>query len=271
MPTRIDWCDESINPLGHWCFGPGGTKDNPKPCAYCYAKKMAARGMYCEKCKSFAKPHTHFEQLEKLAKWKRPKTIFIQSMGDLFHDEVPDEWIQEVFRACEVAPQHRYLFLTKNPKRYKCNILHAMLNQYHKVYIHNLYIPPEETFGLHVLRKKADSYEYPKNMYFGTTITRQYDANRRNYGLSSQMQGFLSLEPLQEKITLEFDEKERIFIKWVIVGAETGNRKDKITPKREWIENIVQACRGAGVPVFLKNNLADIWQEPLIQQFPWEG
>ena len=58
-------------------------------------------------------------------------------------------------------------------------------------------------------------------------------------------------------------------IKWVIIGAETGNRKGKVIPKREWIESIVAACRAASVPVFLKNNLVDIWGEPLIQEFPW--
>jgi protein gp37 len=119
MPTHIEWCDETINPLGFWCFSPDGTKKKPRPCSYCYAKKLAARKMAkCELCHSFDKPHTHFEQLYKLLKWKNPRNIFVQSMGDLFHNEVPAEWIKQVFEACEKAPQHRYLFLTKNYKRY---------------------------------------------------------------------------------------------------------------------------------------------------------
>jgi hypothetical protein len=61
MPTRIEWCDDTVNPLGHWCFGPGGTKDNPKPCPYCYARIMARRGMTkCGKCRTFDTPHTQF-------------------------------------------------------------------------------------------------------------------------------------------------------------------------------------------------------------------
>ena len=57
---------------------------------------------------------------------------------------------------------------------------------------------------------------------------------------------------------------------WIIVGAETGNHKGKVIPKREWIENIVSECRKQKVPVFLKNSLKEIWGEPLIQEYPWE-
>ena len=57
---------------------------------------------------------------------------------------------------------------------------------------------------------------------------------------------------------------------WVIVGAETRNGKIINPPKREWIEDIVKKCKAKKVPVFMKNNLQDIWQEPLPQEFPWE-
>jgi protein gp37 len=56
----------------------------------------------------------------------------------------------------------------------------------------------------------------------------------------------------------------------VIVGAETGNRKGKVIPKREWVEAIVNECRKNKIPVFLKNSLAPVWGEPLIQEYPWE-
>jgi protein gp37 len=59
------------------------------------------------------------------------------------------------------------------------------------------------------------------------------------------------------------------FIRWIIIGAETGNRKDKVILQREWIENIVAACREAGTPVFMKNSLTKVWGEPLIQEYPW--
>lgn len=58
------------------------------------------------------------------------------------------------------------------------------------------------------------------------------------------------------------------YFEWVIVGAETGKRKDKVIPKREWIEKLLELCRKADIPVFMKSSLADIWGEPLIQEFP---
>ena len=236
--TKIEWCDATVNPLGHWCFGPSGTKENPRPCVYCYAKKMARRGMNgCDKCQSFNVPHTHFEQLDKLTSWKKLKNVFMQSMGDLFHNDVPDEWIREVFKACEAAPQHRYLFLTKNPSRYTQNPIYNLA--------HGKY----------------------NRWWFGTTITCQKDYDERAWKLPLYRTCFLSIEPLHEEISL--NELRIMPVKLVIVGAETGNRKGKVIPKREWIENIVNECRRSNVPVFMKNSLAPIWGEPLVQEYPW--
>lgn len=58
------------------------------------------------------------------------------------------------------------------------------------------------------------------------------------------------------------------FCDWVIIGAETGRRKDKVIPKREWIDDIVNECRKADIRVFMKSSLSEIWGEPLIQEFP---
>ena len=70
------------------------------------------------------KPTFHRELLDVPQKWKKPRTIFVCSMADFFGDWVPDKWIKEVFDACLRAPQHRYLFLTKNPRRY-CDLYRA--------------------------------------------------------------------------------------------------------------------------------------------------
>lgn len=56
----------------------------------------------------------------------------------------------------------------------------------------------------------------------------------------------------------------------MIIGAETGHRKNRVVPKREWIEDIVNECQKFGIPVFMKYSLADIWGEPLVQEFPVE-
>jgi protein gp37 len=254
MPTRIEWCDETINPLGHWCFGPGGSKEQPKICAYCYAAKYAKRHLVgCSKCQSFSEPHTHFEQLEKLQKWKNPKNIFIQSMGDLFHSEVPDEWIVEVFKACAAAPQHRYLFLTKNPSR--------------------IYFDDED--GNDKIWKDAFIDCEDIDLWFGATVTNDDDCWNAYENLNCN---WVSIEPIHGEIPAEFFDHDNRYTQncerrwnWIVIGAETGNRKNKIIPKREWVENIVEECRAWNIPVFMKNSLAEIWgEQPLIQEYPWK-
>mgnify|MGYP002464668673 CR=1 FL=1 len=147
---------------------------------------------------------------------------------------VGSRWIREVFNACEKAPQHNYLFLTKNPRRY--------------MELHH--------YGELPLRD---------NMWYGTTVTdpdTEYMGQDGHY----EFHTFLSVEP----ILADFGElSEKSYIpEWIIVGAETGSRKDKVIPRREWIENIVEQCRKYNIPVFMKPSLTDIWGEELIQEFP---
>nr|WP_319775978.1 DUF5131 family protein [uncultured Sphaerochaeta sp.] len=132
--TKIEWCDSTWNPVTGCLHG----------CNYCYAKKIAERfgkdlspagcgiaerrePMYHEtKNGKWAiapypfgfRPTFHRYRLGEPQKIKNPQRIFVVSMGDLFGDWVPDHWITEVFDACKKAPQHKYMFLTKNPKRY---------------------------------------------------------------------------------------------------------------------------------------------------------
>jgi len=242
--TDIDWADRSWNPIT-------GCLHN---CEYCYARGIANRfGVKptIQKAMVLNIPHEdvngkivpfpngfnptlHRYRLDEPQKIKKPQTIFVGNMADMFGDWVPDEWIAEVFKACEAAPWHRYLFLTKNPKRY--------IDVKHKLPSGN-------------------------NYWYGTTAT----TSTMSIFWSEQHNIFVSIEPLQEQANIG-----KMFLgrksdpSMIIVGAETGNRKSKIIPKREWIETIVNACREASVPIFLKNNLKEIWGEPLIQEFPWE-
>jgi protein gp37 len=87
----------------------------------------------------------------------------------------------------------------------------------------------------------------------------------------------LSIEPLLEDIECEtlFSQEtpgtgaEYKKYCWVIIGAETGNRINKVNPRREWIESIIEECRTYDIPVFMKSNLAGAWREPLIKEYPW--
>jgi protein gp37 len=240
MGSRIEWCDETLNPLGHGCYGPGGTAEKPNVCPYCYALRMAKRGMGdCPLCKAF-KPHPHFERLEQLQHWKKPRNIFMQSMGDLFGDWVEEDWLLRIFCACISAPQHRYLFLSKNPGMYNKLIDTGML----------------------------PCKGYP-NWWFGITCTTQAMLE----GLADmpmECNRFISFEPLQEPIEMHLRRIQVAvpFADWVIIGAETGPGAEARRPRREWVEDIVGYSRDRGVPVFLTDNLVDVWGRELIQELP---
>lgn len=240
--TKIDWCDSTWNPVTGCLHG----------CEYCYARSIAHRfsgggenwtddktivldekmyGEEQEKAMPYPYgfiPTFHRYRLNDYID-KKGRNIFVCSMADLFGSWVPDSWIEEVFAACEKAPQHNYLFLTKNPGRYE---------------------------------KILDRY-MPPNMWFGWSQTGPM-GNKCDFSTHHSIKTFVSIEPLLSPFK-DFHIKG---IEWVIIGAETGRRKDKVVPERRWIEDIVNACREADVAVFMKSSLADIWGEPLIQEFP---
>lgn len=236
--SKIDWCDSTWNPVTGCLHG----------CEYCYARSIANRfgdfetiGRYnlmpygdkClvanAKCKTpypakFT-PTLHRYHLNDYEK-KKGRNIFVCSMADLFGAWVPDEWIIEVMNGCDAAPQHNYIFLTKNPKRYT------------------------ELYEKGIIKNNA-------NMWYGVTCTK--DSDCRPFYLPCNV--FVSIEPILEKMSVPSAD-------WIIVGAETGRRKNKVVPQREWIENIVHECKEMNIPLFMKSSLADIWGEPLIQEFP---
>jgi len=217
--TKIEWCDMTWNPVT------GCLRD----CEYCYARKITKRFPVLYP-RGFG-PTIHWSRLEEPEKIKKPKNIFVCSMADLFGEWVPlAAWIEEVFDVCKCAYWHRYLFLTKNPKRY-------------------------------VTLAKKDVLPRTGNFWYGASIT----GDTTVFPSSKTYNFFLSIEPLLNPIKLLDLEN----IKWVIIGAETGNRKGKVIPKREWIAAILENCRENDVPVFMKNSLCDVWKEPLIQEYPW--
>ena len=155
-------------------------------------------------------------------------------MADLFGDWVPDDWIKAVFDACKQAPQHTYMFLTKNPARYV---------------------------------KLAQRMELPtdKNFWYGSTVT---DSSMPIF-TSGNHNCFLSVEPLLS----EFEEGGAAAltdVNWIIIGAMTGPGCRKHQPERRWIETIVEEAHGVSVPVFMKDSLAAIWGAGLIREYPPE-
>ena len=250
--TKIPWCDETFNPITGCRHG----------CGYCYARKIAerfkAKGELIEpetfrlsdgliECN--IQPHTikngmiskqaypyGFEpcfnryRLKEFVEKKHQKNIFVGSMADVFGEWVPDRWIIEIIETLRKFPQYNYLFLTKNPQRY--------------VELNNAGILPTD-----------------ENFWYGTTVTKADDPFMFGYPYKK----FVSIEPLLEDLG---ECRGALFAEWIIIGAETGNRKGKIIPERSWIENIVRQCRDRNIPVFMKESLKDIWGGNLIQEYP---
>jgi protein gp37 len=115
------------------------------------------------------------------------------------------------------------------------------------------------------LKEAYRDIKYPTNIWLGNTITRQKDFIRE-YGRPLGANRFYSIEPILEPIRIP----QMNIPKWVIVGAETGNRKGKVIPKKEWIMDIKEQCRNAGVPLFMKESLRKLMGQEFVQEFPWD-
>lgn len=248
--TKIEWCDSTWNPVVG-CL---------HKCEYCYARRIAERfktpgvivgenvvGMAIDKPfkDKFGRsqaypfgfiPTLHSYRLEGPQRLKSPRTIFVCSMADLFGDWVADEWIETVFDACAKAPQHRYLFLTKNPARY--------------IELHEKGLLP-----------------MGENYWYGSTVT---DGEKPMFS-AMDFNCFLSIEPILGEFG--FLSKHALpDMKWVILGAETGNRKGKVVPERSWIEEVIRWAKASGTAAFMKDSLIPIvGEENMLREFPWEA
>ncbi len=209
--TGIEWTDATWNPVT------GCTKVSPG-CAHCYAEAITLR---FKRGGPFLPGKTtirlHPDRLDQPARWRRPRRIFVNSMSDLFHEEVPFEFVDDIFEMMASNPRHTYQILTKRPER--------MLD----------YV--EWTHWL----------EWPVQVWAGVSVENQYWADHR-VPLLSQVPAivrFLSCEPLLKP--LELDLKG---IHWVIVGGESGPRARKM--EEAWAVDIQKQCQRAEVAFFFK-------------------
>lgn len=249
--TKIEWADYTWNPVTGCLHG----------CEYCYAEKVARRfGGHMDPDRFEDHPEDETDKIHVLDaplvyyspeahkapfpfcfdptfhryRLKEPEirkdgvTIFVCSMADLFGGWVPESWIMDVFEACAKAPQHTYLFLTKNPARYLDLAKRGLL--------------PES-----------------ENMWYGTTVTKPTG----NYFFSDSHKIFTSVEPIAETFA-GFNKLPRT--DWVIMGAETGNRKEKIVPTWEWLSGFSAYLTSCGVPILMKNSLRGIVPDDQFRQ-----
>ena len=246
--SKIEWCDITWNPVTGCLHS----------CKYCYARRIAWRfgkkmpdfsgypaargGVHMVENKFASNPYPflfeptfHAYRLDEPQHNKNPQTIFVCSMADLFGYWVPVEWIEEIFAACEKAPQHRYLFLTKNPRRYM---------------------------------KLAEAGKLPErdNFWYGSS-TPTPDAP---FWWSGHHNTFVSIEPMLEAFPSAGDCPVKK-VRWVIMGAMTGLGSKYHQAKKEWIEPLVEEAQALSVPVFMKDSLRPIiGEENMLREFPWE-
>ncbi len=207
--SKIEWTDATWNPVT------GCNKVSPG-CKFCYAerlsKRLKATGM--AKYRNGFAVTLHSDTLEIPLRWRKPRSIFVNSMSDLFHDEVPDDFIAAVFDVMARAHWHRYQVLTKRPER--------------------------------VVRLNS-RLPWPAQVWQGVSVENADYAHRidalRETGAAVK---FLSLEPLLGPLP----NLDLSGIDWVIVGGESGPGARPMQP--EWARDIRDQCVDAGVPFYFK-------------------
>jgi len=202
--TGIEWTDKTWNPTT-------GCDKVSSGCMNCYAEAITER--FTHNFPNGFKLTLHQDRIDQPRHWRKPSRIFVNSMSDLFHDEVPLEFLHKVFQVMHETPQHIYQILTKRHER---------------------------------LAQLADSLKWSPNIWMGVSVESQKYVNRidalRNTPAAVK---FLSCEPLLGALKLDLTN-----IDWVIVGGESGRNHRPI--KQKWVEDILKQCQYEEVAFFFK-------------------
>ena len=207
--TKIEWTDKTWNPIT------GCTKKS-LGCAHCYAEIMANRlkAMGQTKYRNGFILTTHEESLQDPLQWETPHNIFVCSMSDIFHEDVPFEFVDRIMSTITKTPQHRYQILTKRAER---------------------------------MASFFSTRKIPDNVWLGVTVECKSSKQRIDHirVLDASVK-FLSCEPLLE----DLGELNLEGIDWVIVGGESGNLARPM--KSEWVMNIKKQVEENGSAFFFK-------------------
>lgn len=207
--SKIEWTDATWNPVT------GCSKISPG-CKNCYAERMALRlkAMGVEKYSNGFNVSLHEDVLEAPLTWTSPRFIFVNSMSDLFHGDVPKDFIFRVFDTMRKAHWHQFQILTKRSER---------------------------------LLDLSDQIAWPKNVWMGVSVENdKYGFRIDHLRQTGAYIKFLSLEPLLGPLT----KLDLANIDWVIVGGESGPGARPM--QKEWVLEIKQQCELANVPFFFK-------------------
>jgi protein gp37 len=207
--SKIEWTEMTWNPVT-------GCNKISAGCKHCYAERMALRlqAMGNDRYRNGFRVTLHSDLVELPLRWKQPRVVFVNSMSDLFHDDVPVEFIKRVFDTMTRCPQHTFQVLTKRSQR---------------------------------LREIAHALTWTPNIWMGVSVEDQRVIGRITdlQAVPAQVR-FLSCEPLIGSLT----DLPLHGIHWVIVGGESGPGARPM--KLEWVDSILRQCRSAGTSFFFK-------------------
>ena len=233
MSNKIGWCDRTWSPIT-------GCSPISEGCANCWAKRFSKRlaGRYGYPADRPFRVTFHKDRLEEPLHWRKPQRVFVISMGDLFHKDVPDTAIAQIFNA--MVEPHTYLVLTKRPERMQEWFSHV--GQWSGFWTH-------------------DGPEWPrKNVYLGVSVENQQRTDERIPILLQipAAKRFISVEPMLAPVDLTKTLVESsIFadpkLDWCIAGPETGPKARPCNKK--WVADLYKQCRAAGVPFWDKTDI----------------
>ncbi len=207
--SSIEWTDATWNPIT-------GCSPCSVGCDNCYAERLAGRlrAMGNPRYKEGFNVVCHYDLIELPLKWKKPRMIFVNSMSDIFHEDVPDDFIVQLFATMRKAHRHTFQVLTKRPER---------------------------------LKSIQDKLIWAPNIWFGVTIESQDFVSRIAWlKKSNAITKFISFEPLLSEIQ-GIDIKG---IDWIIVGGESGPKSRPI--KIEWVRYLRDLAIKNRIPFFFK-------------------
>ena len=226
--SKIEWTDATWNPVT------GCTKVSPG-CKNCYAERMTKRlkAMGQARYANGFQVTTHADALTIPLHWRKPRWIFVNSMSDLFHEDVPDEFIDQVFAVMALCPQHTFQCLTKRPQR---------MFEYITNHVHERFC-------------EAARIAWPlPNVLLGVSCEDQQRANERFGPLCELGEAgwwtMVSAEPLLRSVVLPDRYLALGKLAWCIAGGESGPQARPSHP--DHFRSLRDQCQAAGVPFFLK-------------------
>ena len=247
--SNIEWCDASWNPAT-------GCSHVSEGCRNCYAERdwkrlsTMSKTVYYER--EFTDVQCHYDRLNQPLRWRKPRRIFVNSMSDLFHDDVPDDFITLVFAAMAQAYHHQFIVMTKRPMRASNWFCTG-----------NRHLEMTRAFvNFKDYCEPVGPWPLP-NVWLGVSVEDQPTADERIPILIKTPAAVkvLSVEPLLERVTVtmaveQFHARDALLrlnkppVDWVIVGGESGAAARPF--QSDWARSIRDECKTAGVPFFMK-------------------